>query len=519
MGICGSNPSPSPEGKSGNDSNHKDVSSNYTKGKLLGKGGSCKVFKAHEVGDKNNLVAMKVMNKRERMNQDLYQKEIDILEKLSKPKPHNNIIKLVAYAEEKESFVIVSELCEGGELFDRIVDKNSKITEKRAAELVRTMLSAIQHCHEKNIVHRDLKPENFVFKTKDANSEMVLIDFGCAKEVEDLTEYKDLVGTPYYLAPESAAGHKYIRTGAVLKSSDIWSIGVIAFVLMTGRPPFNGHSNTEIFSSIIKKPLKFPHQVKLSTPFVNFCQNMLKKSPKRRYNLKKALGDAWLTGDAKEEPISDDVLRVLKQFNKQSKLKKAITKTLSLHMGAEPQKKIKAHFDRLDKDKNGALDIGELTQLLLDMGVKQKDAEEQAQEMMDHSDEDGNGEINFKEFAMIWQRKLLTVNGSYIDAVFNVLDEDGDGEITVKELHKVFGASATEAEVKEMIKEVDTNNDGVLSYEEFSKAMREQVVNGNIKGADNVGHHMKKGEAEAYKANQRDVDAWDRPDEKQRNNL
>merc|ERR1719189_1154341 len=158
------------------------------------------------------------------------------------------------------------------------------------------MLLAIQHCHAKQIVHRDLKPENFVFKTKAADSDMVLIDFGCAKEVKDSTEYKDLVGTPYYLAPESAAGHKYIRTGTVLKCSDVWSIGVIAYVLMTGRPPFNGHSNTEIFSSIIKKPLKFPASVKLSKPFIEFCQHMLKKSPKRRMKLEDALKHKWVTG-------------------------------------------------------------------------------------------------------------------------------------------------------------------------------------------------------------------------------
>merc|ERR1712073_128222 len=117
-------------------------------------------------------------------------------------------------------------------------------------------------------------------KDKSPDSDMVLIDFGCAKEVEDATPYKDLVGTPYYLAPESAAGHKYVRTGKVLKSSDVWSIGVIAYVMMTGRPPFNGRSNNEIFSSIIKKPLKFPASVKLSKSFIEFCQLMLKKSPK-----------------------------------------------------------------------------------------------------------------------------------------------------------------------------------------------------------------------------------------------
>merc|ERR1719410_2861154 len=158
------------------------------------------------------------------------------------------------------------------------------------------MLLAIQHCHTKQIVHRDLKPENFVFKSSSAEAEMVLIDFGCAKVVDDREEYKDLVGTPYYLAPESAAGHKYTRTGKVLKSSDLWSIGVISYVLMTGRPPFNGHSNTEIFSSIIKKPLKFPPGVKLSKAFVAFVKKMLKKSPRQRMTLEDAKKDQWVGG-------------------------------------------------------------------------------------------------------------------------------------------------------------------------------------------------------------------------------
>merc|ERR1719334_438909 len=203
------------------------------------------------------------------MNQDLWQKEKTILKALGE---HKNIIKFVEAHQDSTGYYILSELCEGGELFDRIVDKNNPITERRASELVNTMLSAIDYCHKKNIVHRDLKPENFVFKDKTQESEMVLIDFGCAKIVDDIQVYKDLVGTPYYLAPESAAGHKYTRTGAVLKSSDIWCIGVIAFVLMTGRPPFNGRSNNEIFSAIIKKKVKFPPNIKLSKGFTAFVK-------------------------------------------------------------------------------------------------------------------------------------------------------------------------------------------------------------------------------------------------------
>lgn len=451
------------------------IEARYVSGKTLGKGGSCRVVEAKDRED-GNKYALKIMGSRERMNEELWNKEVKILALLK----HPNIIRFKEAHKDNNNYYILSELCEGGELFDRIVDKNNPITEKRASELVRTMLEAIKHCHDKNIVHRDLKPENFVFKTKAQDSEMVLIDFGCAKVVDDEKEYKDLVGTPYYLAPESAAGHKYIRTGRVLKSSDIWSIGVIAYVLMTGRPPFNGHSNTEIFSSIIKKPLKFPAQVKLSEHFIDFCQHMLKKSPKRRMKMEDALKHAWIVGtDVQDTKISDDVLRVLRQFNQQSKLKKAITKTLASHMGKEPQQKIKEHFKRLDKNGDGALDAEELKVLLMDMGYAAAPALKEAKQIIKASDADGSGEIEFDEFAAIWQRKLLSVNQSYIHAVFTVLDEDGNGQITAAELGKVLDCDDMD-EIKSIIKEVDDDGDGMLNFEEFQKAMKET-------GKDSVG--------------------------------
>merc|ERR1719195_539193 len=140
-------------------------------GSTLGKGGSCRVVVATEKTTKEKY-ALKIMSARERMNKELYDKECHILGMLD----HPNIIRFHESHADGDNYYILSELCEGGELFDRIVDKSHPITERRASELVRTMLEAIQHCHQKNIVHRDLKPENFVFKPKSPDSEMVLID-------------------------------------------------------------------------------------------------------------------------------------------------------------------------------------------------------------------------------------------------------------------------------------------------------------------------------------------------------
>jgi len=468
----------------------KYIRSKYSFGKTLGKGGSCRVVRVTERTSKVKY-ALKIMAVQEKVKRDLFEKENKILKLLD----HPNIITLVESHEDSKNFYIVTELLAGGELFERIVDENYPISEKIASRHVKTMLEAIQHCHEKNIIHRDIKPENLVFKSKDPDSDMVLIDFGCAKEVERTKVYTDLVGTPYYLAPESAAGRKYRRTGEILMSSDLWAIGVITYVMMTGRPPFNGHSNTEIFKNIIKKPLRFPHKVKLSKHFQEFCRAILKKSPKHRLKLEDALKDPWVLGvTPTDDAISKDVIKVLRQFNQQSKLKKAITKLLAENMGEKPAKKIEEHFKNLDKNGNGKLDKDELCFLLMDIGMTETKAKVEAEAMIAQTDTDGSENIEFNEFLAIWQRKMLSTNETYIHTVFGVLDGNGDGFIDPQELAQVLDMTneGDDVKINEIIKEVDTNEDGKINFDEFREAMTERNDFGG-KGVD-VGLCLKEAE-------------------------
>jgi len=162
-----------------------------------------------------------------------------------------------------------------------------------------------------------------VFETQNSET-IVLIDFGCAKEVKDEEEYKDVVGTVYYLAPELAAAQsRIVKTGKILKKADIWSLGVIAYVMLTGRPPFKGKTNKEIFSHIIRDTLTFPDDVQLSDAFKDFVSKTLIKNPLKRISIEDALRDPWVTGKAAGEyQLNKDVIRYLIQFNYQSKLKK-----------------------------------------------------------------------------------------------------------------------------------------------------------------------------------------------------
>jgi len=452
------------------------IKKTYTQGKTLGIGGSCRVVECvkKETGKK---FALKIMSRRNEHNAEQFAKEKNILQMLN----HPNIMTFHEAHVDNQNFYIVSVLYEGGELFDRIADR---LTETRVSKLVRTMLLTIQYCHSRNIVHRDLKPENFVFKTKAENSGIVLIDFGCAKQVVDDEKYEDLVGTPLYLAPESAVGYTYIRTGRVLKSSDIWSIGVTAYVMLTGRPPFNGQSNTEIYKNIIEKRLTFPPEAKLSRDFVEFCQLMLNKSPKRRLKLEAALEHRWVRGiNTSNEKVSAEVIRVLQQFKQQSKLKKIIAKTQAVNMASHSL--VKEQFDRLDKNCDGALDLNELSLLLMDAGYSKKQAYLEAAKMIQSADFNGSGEIEFNEFAQIWQRRLLSENDAYIHAVFSVLDEDNNGIIDARELGKVLKLTGDgdDKKIAQIIDEVDQDGDGVISWEEFRAAMLESGDFGG-RGAD-----------------------------------
>jgi len=384
---------------------------------------------------------------------------------------HPNIVVYHGAYEGVNNFYILSELCLGGELFDRIV--NTEInTRAQAEKLILSMLSAIQHCHHQQIVHRDLKPENFVFKTNDLESDLVLIDFGCATIVEDDRIYYDFVGTPYYIAPESAAS-TYIRTGRTLKSSDLWSIGILAFTLMTGRPPFDGNSCAEILQNILVKPLVLPKDIDLSESFVDFINHILRKNPEERISLQAAIDHPWVNGKTGTN-IPKSIIKTLRDFNQECKLKKAISKALAKNMYQEAEESMRMQFKKVDKNNDGKLSSNEISLLLTDREYNMHSAYKEAGKIISTADEDNSGEIEFTEFTWMWQHHLLTTSDHYIRDVFNVLDLNGDGKIDTNELGAILemtnGSDLTK--LLQLIQEVDTNDDGCIDFEEFKAAMK-----------------------------------------------
>lgn len=209
--------------------------------KVIGKGSFGEVTKAIDLRT-NKVRAIKkikksALQKEKGVDKD---KEYEILTKLK----HPNIVRLLEYYQDADYFYLVTEYCEGGELFDQIINCGV-FTEKMAAEIIRQILSAVVYCHTNKIVHRDLKPENLLLeysnKTFEEGNIVKVIDFGTSVEHLNPSEkLKARLGTAYYIAPE-------VLRGEYDEKCDVWSCGVILYIFLCGYPPFNGENDQLIF--------------------------------------------------------------------------------------------------------------------------------------------------------------------------------------------------------------------------------------------------------------------------------
>jgi len=222
---------------------------------------------------------------------DHLQREIEVLSMVD----HRGILKLVDCYEDAEQVHIITKKYTGGELFDVIVNETTPtgcLDERKACRVIKSLLEAVDYLHENNIVHRDIKPENILFESKHEDSAIRLIDFGLSRlHTQDEGLMCNPVGTAYYMSPE-------LLKGKYNKACDVWSIGVVAYILLCGYPPFNGPTHDDIFDHIKRGEYKFPSQSwsDKSDDAIDFIISLLKSSPRRRLNTKQALMHPWIVG-------------------------------------------------------------------------------------------------------------------------------------------------------------------------------------------------------------------------------
>ncbi|XP_058090878.1 calcium-dependent protein kinase 29-like isoform X3 [Magnolia sinica] len=328
-----------------------------------------------------------------------------------------NIVELKGMYEDGRNLHLVMELCSGGELFDRIIAKGS-YSERAAAAIGRAIVNVVHVCHFMGVMHRDLKPENFLLVSNEEDSTLKATDFGLSVFIEEGKVYRDMVGSAYYVAPEVL--HRNYG-----KEIDVWSAGVILYILLSGVPPFWAEH-------------------------------------------------PWMRedGEASDRPIDSAVLTRMKQFRAMNKLKKLALKVIAENLSDEEIKGLKQMFNNMDTDQSGTITYEELKTGLSKLGSKLTESE--VKQLLDAADVDKNGSIDYIEFVTATMHRHRLEREENLFKAFQFFDIDKSGFITRDELKQALTeyGMGDEVTINEVINDVDTDHDGRINYEEFVAMMK-----------------------------------------------
>ncbi|KAL9261666.1 Calcium-dependent protein kinase 7-like protein [Drosera capensis] len=446
----------------------RDISAQYDLGRELGRGEFGITYLATDLETDEKFACKSISKKKLKTAVDVedVRREVEIMKHLPK---HPNIVTLKDACEDDDAVHIVMELCEGGELFDRIVARGH-YTERAAAAVTKTIVEVVQMCHRHGVIHRDLKPENFLFANKKENSPLKAIDFGLSVFYKPGEQFQEIVGSPYYMAPE------------VLKRNygpevDVWSAGVILYILLCGVPPFWAETEQGVAQAIIRSVIDFKRDPwpKVSDNAKDLVKRMLDPNPKKRLTAQEVLDHPWLV-NAKKAPnvsLGETVKARLKQFSVMNKLKKKALRVIAEHLSVEEVAGIKEAFEMMDKGKKGKINLEELRVGLHKLGQEVADADLQI--LMDAADVDGDGTLNYAEFVAVSVHLKKMANDEHLHRAFLFFDKNNSGYIELEELTDALNDdidSSNEEVVNAIMHDVDTDKDGRISYEEFATMMK-----------------------------------------------
>ena len=461
---------------------NKNPSDDYKRVKFLGEGSYASVYCVENkiTGAQR---AMKIINKNENYSAEDDKEilnEINILRTLD----HPNILKIFEFYSSKESYSLVTELCNLGELFNEIVD-NGPFNENYSAYVMFQIFSAINYCHGMKIVHRDLKPENILIVARNENGlpQVKVADFGTSKMFEKGVVQKKLVGSSYYIAPEVLKKHYD-------EKCDIWSCGVIMYILLSGRPPFPGDSDKEIMDKVAlgKYDLEESPFDQLSNSGKDLIKKLLVKDPKKRISASDALNHPWfkenkskeLFNRIKDQSILKKLIKNLKAYHRDSIIQETALAYL-VHNFPQMKDVVNACklFNQIDVNGDGKINKDELLKGLQNK-IKSDTLKKDVDIIFHNIDMDNNGYIEYEEFVRGAVSKEHFMNTKVIEFAFRYFDKDGSGEITFDEIEAVFkdsiqDKSKVHESLKKIIAEVDTNGDGIISFNEFADIMKKML--------------------------------------------
>lgn len=438
----------------------------YTLGRKLGQGqfGTTYLCTENSTGIE---YACKSISKRKLISKEDVEdvrREIQIMHHLA---GHNNIVTIKGAYEDPLYVHIVMELCSGGELFDRIIQRGH-YSERKAAELTRIIVGVVEACHSLGVMHRDLKPENFLLVNKDDDFSLKAIDFGLSVFFKPGQVFTDVVGSPYYVAPEVLLK----RYGP---EADVWTAGVILYILLSGVPPFWAETQQGIFDAVLKGYIDFESDPwpLISDSAKDLIRKMLCSRPSERLTAHEVLCHPWIcdSGVAPDRALDPAVLSRLKQFSAMNKLKKMALRVIAESLSEEEIAGLREMFKAMDTDNSGAITFDELKAGLRRYGSTLKDTE--IRDLMDAADVDNSGTIDYGEFIAATVHLNKLEREEHLVAAFRYFDKDGSGYITMDELQQACTEhNMTDVLLEDIIREVDQDNDGRIDYGEFVAMMQ-----------------------------------------------
>lgn len=457
----------------------------YIIGHKLGKGGFAEVRRATP-REGHGQLACKTIEKGGIACVEAFVDEVEIHASAD----HPNISKLFETFEDASCVHLILELCHGGELFIQILSLGS-FRESDASAIWIQALRGVAYLHAQDIAHRDLKPENFLLAekvsrySKLSDNTLKIIDFGFAKRLKRDGEGQSdpmctKVGSPQYVSPQ-------VIQGRYSEKCDVWSLGVTLYMLLSGVPPFQGQTDTEILNQVATKPLQCSGSAfkNVSEEARQFTIQLLDRDERRRPGAQSALCDPWLTQTkklvAEPTPLGKTLLQRLRNFARLCHFKRAALRLIVKQIDDVKLKALREKFTRLDKSGNGTLSPEELFVHCASLGVD----EEHARAIFKQLDQGNRGAISWSDFVTALVTSEQYLQRETCEAAFRTIDKSGNGTICLEDFKVMFsneqdGVSSKcvhgmpEDQVEEMFRDADTNNDGTLSYDEFVAVLRRQ---------------------------------------------
>jgi len=418
------------------------------------------------------LFAMKTIAKKKVYNPARLAQEVEIMRVLE----HPNIVKLHETFEDDKYIYIVMELCTGGELLDRLLSLGKGgFSERAVARIMRQVVGAVYYMHQQQICHRDLKPENFLLVTDVADvadAHVKVIDFGFSTRFEPGVRMATRAITRDYVAPE-------ILDGSYTEACDIWSLGVIVYVLLSGNKPFYGASDAEVFAKVKSAAYDFEDAswAGTSEDAKDLIRRTLALDATQRLTADQVLHHRWIAEmapDASAAPVVPEVFWRLQSFNALGKFKRAAMTAVAQQLQEDAIQQLREIFQALDSNDDGCLSVEDVEQGLRQAGVE---VSNELQRVFQLVDSDGSGLVEYTEFlaATIDEKRHLGEAACW--AAFRVFDMDGDSKITKDEMAVMLSCGhakslaeslgADRADIEQVIAEADLDGDEQLDFKEF----------------------------------------------------